>query len=513
MEALSSKKTFLPSYWKFIWNTPENRNLLWFAAGASGFLFIIFKVFYPYPDFFSDSYSYIYAAYTNLNINIWPIGYSKFLSLFHRVTYSDTALIAFQYFTLQLSALHFLFTICYFFKLSEWTRNVIAVFLFINPLTLYLCNTINSDALFATLSLLWLSELIWIVYCPMFYQLLTQSLLLFLCFTIRNNAYYYPLVSAVALIISSQSKIRKIIGIVLPSLMIISFILFTREAAFKLTGTRQFSLFTGWQLANNALYIYDKVDVDSDIFSSREAKEINTTSERYFSGIRNHEGYRDFVESYVGNLYIREPKAPLKQYYAKHYFPKTTLEVVSAWAQVSVVFESFGKPIILSHPISYIQYFVLPNIKHYLLPPLSHIGLYNYGTNEIDPIAKLWFHYPTNKIHSISAEFQGNLLIIYKFFFFFVNLYFLFNLTFLIYKTKFNLKEFLSKKELPLVIFFLILNFGFSISTTVNILRYQYISMIILVSFTMVLNEYLSQYENDHSLYSRKRLEKKKVHA
>src|ERR1700761_9378405 len=43
--------------------------------------FFIFKLCYPFPDFFSDSYSYIYAAEHHLDVNIWPIGYSWFLSL------------------------------------------------------------------------------------------------------------------------------------------------------------------------------------------------------------------------------------------------------------------------------------------------------------------------------------------------------------------------------------------------------------------------------------------------
>src|ERR1700722_13718080 len=58
---------------------------------------IIFKLCYPYPDFFSDSYSYIYAAAFHMNVNIWPIGYSRFLALFHLLTSSPSALVSFQY--------------------------------------------------------------------------------------------------------------------------------------------------------------------------------------------------------------------------------------------------------------------------------------------------------------------------------------------------------------------------------------------------------------------------------
>ena len=84
--------------------------------------FIVFKIGYPYPDFFSDSYSYISVADANAGIGIWPIGYSKFLALLHAVTPSDTALVAIQYFMLQGAALYFFFTADRFHGLGRAAR-------------------------------------------------------------------------------------------------------------------------------------------------------------------------------------------------------------------------------------------------------------------------------------------------------------------------------------------------------------------------------------------------------
>lgn len=47
----------------------------------SFFIWIIFKLFYPYPFITIDSYYYIAAAYQNANAGSWPIGYSKFIQL------------------------------------------------------------------------------------------------------------------------------------------------------------------------------------------------------------------------------------------------------------------------------------------------------------------------------------------------------------------------------------------------------------------------------------------------
>lgn len=478
------------SFLDYILKDATTRKYLLIALGLSIAQFVVFKLMYPFADFFSDSYSYIWAAYQHAEISIWPIGYSKFLSLFHTLTHSDTALVAFQYFFMQFSALYFFFSIQYYFKTSPWSRKILFAFLFINPLSFYLCNTINSDAIFAALSILWLTELLWILRRPRIYQLLTQAVLLFLCFTIRNNAYYYPLISIFAFILSDWNWKIKLTGIVLPFLFIIPFIIQTQNAAYKLTGTRQFSLFTGWQLANNALYIYDQIEVDSTELPTPEAKEINRLSIHFFKTV-NPKGYRSFIESFVGNFFIKYSTAPLKIYYSQHFTPNGQIELNRDWGKASADFEPFGKYIILHHPIAYARYFMWPNTWHYFFPPLSHLGLYNYGENKIQKIAQTWFDYPKAEVRSISPILQGEILIIYVAFFMLFNLYFLWQLGRLLLKI--YMDSFPAR--LPafwMITAFLLCNFGFTIFSTVNILRYQVVPMILLISFGGLINDLIA---------------------
>ena len=57
----------------------ENKIYSLLMLGMILLQFIVFKLLYPFPDFFSDSYSYMEAAALHMDVNIWPIGYSKFL--------------------------------------------------------------------------------------------------------------------------------------------------------------------------------------------------------------------------------------------------------------------------------------------------------------------------------------------------------------------------------------------------------------------------------------------------
>src|SRR5262249_27973686 len=157
----------------------------------------------------------------------------------------------------------FAFSLWYFFPVKAWVQRSIFVFIIFSPLNLYLANTVASDTIFGALTLLWLAELFHILFRPRLHHLAFEAILLFFCFTLRNTTYYYPLVAALAIILSKQVIWKKILGITFPFLFLVPYILFTENAAYKLTGTRTFSLLTGWQLANNALYFYNKVQVDS----------------------------------------------------------------------------------------------------------------------------------------------------------------------------------------------------------------------------------------------------------
>src|SRR5579864_897751 len=134
----------LSPFYRSVWNKTSNRRDLFLGSGLSLASFIIFRILYPYPDFFSDSYSYLFAAKHGMDVSIWPIGYSKFLLILHFISSSNIVVVALQYFLIQAAGLYLYFTILYFFSTSLWTRRLLFIFLFVNPLTLYLANTINS---------------------------------------------------------------------------------------------------------------------------------------------------------------------------------------------------------------------------------------------------------------------------------------------------------------------------------------------------------------------------------
>jgi hypothetical protein len=463
-----------PNFFKRLWQVKSYRRYLLWAMGLSIGLLIIFKFFYPYPDFNSDSYSYIYGAEQNLDINIWPIGYSKFLLIIHSVSHSDIVLIAIQYLLLEISAIYFFFTFLTFCNPSKTIERILFLFLFSNPLLLSLSNLIGGDGLFAALSLVWLALLIRMLNSPKWYYLVIQAGLLFLCFTVRNTAYYYPFVATVAFMLSRQSFWRKAVGIVAPFFLIIPFIVHTKKAAYKATGTRQFSLFTGWQLANNALYGYDYMHFDTTRLPTPESKEIDALSREFFRHVPAD--IHQIFTGYTGNYFIKQPNAPLKVYLERHYQITDEVSLIRAWGNASAIYSSYGAWLIQNNPWAFFKGFILLNIRNYFYPPLSNFHAYNLGIDHVWTIAQDWFDWKTPEVRSVSKETQSYLFFVFPVCFLFLNIYFLGACSLLLLRWRLKIRE-ASSRLLLLSSCFLVFNCAFTVVAAMNILRYQIVPM------------------------------------
>ncbi|HEY4061120.1 MAG TPA: hypothetical protein VGM30_04430 [Puia sp.] len=483
-EVTNSETHTEQSFISWIIKEKHNFKFLWIVVIATLAQFTLFKFLYPFADFFGDSYSYIYAAYANLDINIWPIGYSKFLRAFHGITYSDTALIAFQYFFLEAASLYFFFTVTYFFRPARNTSWFLFSFLFFNPLYLYMSNYVNSDPLFAALSLAWFTELIWIVRRPRIYRIFSQAILLFLAFTVRHNAMYYPFVSAIAFMLSSQQAWRKWTGVLSGLVLIIPFVLHERNAAYKMYGFHQFSPMSGWVLANNALYMYGHLKVDSSELPSVETRELDRLSKQFYRKVIPE--FDVYLSNYSATFFMRQPDAPLKEYFGKHYNASDRYTSIVAWGRASAVFNAYGIWLIKHYPIEFARYFIWLNIKKYFLPPLEKMEVYNMGEKKIDLIAKFWFHYKSDRINSVSINLQGIVLFIFPVIFMLMNIYLLAKVVYgaLLRQNRQTNQEFY--RFLSFVMSFLFINFIFSISVSIVVFRYQFVPMIICLCATLL---------------------------
>jgi hypothetical protein len=445
--------------------------------------FIAFKILYPFPDFLPDSYNYIDTASQHLVANVWPVGYGKFLWVIHFINSSDTLLVGIQFFLLGGALLYFFYSILHIFHPDQLARNILFTFLFVNPLFLYLSNFILPDALFAALSIIFLTLFFRMFHRPTPSQVIIQGLIIGFAFTIRYTAVYYPLISLVGLLLSKQTNFRKVGGAILGVSLMIPFALYTIQKTKEATGKAQFSILGEWQMANNALYMYEHIRVDSTKLP-KEVRALDRVTKQFFTDIPPVQ--RDLT-SFAGAFFLIAPYAPLKQYLNHQYNDEELPTQFQAWGKIAPLYADYGKALIGQYPIAFLKYFLAPNIKNYFLPPLEKFETYNFMTNNVPTTVQDWFDYIAPDIAVVSATFQGRLFYPYRLFFLILNVYFWGSVTWFLFKDRSKKLKPDFRKATILTSCFLLLHFGFSIVASPLVLRFQVFPMIVIFTLCLFL--------------------------
>jgi hypothetical protein len=376
----------------------ENKRLFWVSVVAIIASFGWLKFNYPYPNFMPpDSYSYLNAAFKNEFINQWPIGYSKFLRLVSVFSRSHLFLVVLQYLLLMSSVLYLLFTIRYLLAPGKWLfRGLVAVSV-VNPLLPHIGNFVSSDCLFATISLVWFTQLLWIIAQPHLRLLLSHALILLLAFAVRFSALWYPFISIAIIVFTSYiPKRTKWISIGAIVTILLIFIGNTQHEYYKRTGTTQFSAFGGWQMAANALYAYayaKPVDIGK---VPGPYQGLHAIVNQHMDSLRK---LTIWPYEKIGVYYLWDPKSPLITY-AKQQGQKDSIKkkYFVAWAAQGPLYGDYGRWLIQEYPGLFLKHFAWPNLVLYYKPPPNFMSMYNLGGTTVDSVIVNWFNWKNNQL-------------------------------------------------------------------------------------------------------------------
>jgi hypothetical protein len=449
--------------------------------------FLVFKYLYPYPNFMQDSYNYLRSAYTNADANMWPVGYAKLIRFTGFFSHSDTLLVFVQYLFYYCCALYFFFTLLDLTPSGKWAKALIFAFLFLNPAILYLSNYITSDVYFIGISLVWISQLFRLIYKPGVFLLLTHLLVLLLAFTVRYHALIYPVISITVIVfcgVSVRAKLGSIIAIIA---LISGFILYTTGQTGKEMGTRQFSAFSGWQMASNAVYAYAHMPVRPAITVPEEFAPVHQRVTAYLDSLQ-HIPMDLRPDKPLMAFYLWDPGSPLQPVPGAVNIADNKLHL-QQMAAVSPLYNRYGKYLINQYPLQYIRYYILPNMLQYANPPAENMSVYNDGTDTIWPIAQTWFRYKTNKVYTVTNTHEMRLFEYYPAFMVFIIILFtgVWIAYLLIGGRKFTAPPF--RNAFRITTFYWIVHVGFSVLASPVVLRYQLFNMILGVTFSVLLTD------------------------
>jgi hypothetical protein len=381
----------------------ENKRLCWFSVVAIVVSFGWLKFMYPYPNFMPpDSYSYLDAAYNNDFINQWPTGYSKFLRLVSVFSRSHLLLVIWQYLLLMTSVLYLLFTIRYLLAPGKWLFRVLLAVSILNPLLPHIANFVSSDCLFAALSLVWFTQLLWIIALPRLRLLLFHAVILLLAFTVRFSAIWYPFISITIIALTGYiPKRTKWWGISAIVTLLLIFIGSTQYEYYKKTGTIQYSAFGGWQLAANALYAYTYARPVDPATVPYKFHDLHTVVNHHIDSLRKlgHLPYQD-----IGVYYLWDLKSPLVTFGKTQWKDKPATPYFTKWAYMAPLYGKYGRWLIQEHPGLFLKHFVWPNLIRYYKPPPNFMDMYNLGSRNVDSSAMTWFNWKNTLLPSRRAD-------------------------------------------------------------------------------------------------------------
>lgn len=463
-------------FFHFIW-TKENKKFLWIALIVSVIYFIVLRLLYPIPSYFADSFTYVGAAKNNQPISFRPVGYSRLLLLFKLFSTSDIALIAGQYFSNILVNLFLFFTFLYFFEFRKVYKVILFLLLIVNPFYLFYSNYVSPDSFFCCFTVLWFTLLIWTLHKPSWWFTIAQLVILALLFNLRYNAVILPVVMTLALLLSKKPLWKKVISIGTSYLLIIVLVFIVTRITKNYVGTKTFSAFSGWQMANNAVHILRYEDVDTSTMEDKEAKQIIVRTKEFFDTTK------DFIPATASAWYLWHPNSPLKKYMSNYAGKKKTYFLT--WNALGPVYNDFGKAIIIKKPFSYVQYFIIPNTKEYFYPKLEIYDTYFEDVDTIAPIARNFYKYKTKKTSAHRPALYAVVFQPWRYLFPLINVLFITLGLLYIRKRKYKEHPQLFNNTLLCFTAFYLINFFFIVSLAPSVLRYHI--FIVTLSFPMLL--------------------------
>lgn len=483
-----------PTFKQFLFHNRRNRTILYLAAAAIIIQFSIFKYLYPFASYIhGDSFSYLGAAHNNLTINTYLIGYSKFLRVFNTFAKPDYILVGFQYLFIQCSVLFLLFSIFYFCKPLKVIQNTLLCFMVFNPLFLHLGNMVSSDGFFLALSCTWFALLLWIINRPSNKIIAWQAVVLLIAFTVRYNAMIYPFIAGIAFWLSGLPWKKKLAGVGFGLAACGLFVGFTMLQYKKLTGYWQYSPFSGWQFANNAMYTYRDVDSADRKPVPEKFRALDNSIRDFYYKTKNKAKYPSELAE-ASTFYMWSPSMPLMQYRDSLFKKKkdSTASELKKWASMGPFYKAYGLYIIKKYPWHFLAHFVWPNSRKYYAPPVEFLEEYNTGNQHVSLQAARWFGYKNQKVKVRMGDQKVWILDFYPILSGIINVLMLFGLLYYVLLKGWQYNSIFNKTIILAGALWLI-NAGFTIFASSAALRFQSFPIILSTTFALLLVDWMAQ--------------------
>ncbi len=352
--------------------------------------YLLFAYFYPWPVSTIDTPNYVWCAITGEIGAYRPFGYSAFIKLTGLISHSWSAFTYIQFLFHLCSLILFIYTVKYFFRPTLKGSFLILAILCVGSESLvYLCFWLMSDSLFISITLLWLTSLIWLVNYKKSFLVIVTLVLAFILMKLRYTGMVFPFVTIISVFMLNRGATWYIALLSLFTLFIVYLQGVSGNKRF--VGVDTFSGFTGWAKANNATCVLPYVDIDTTKFSDETVLRIHQICKAYPDSFFK----MDYVRKTAFMWYKEFPgKVILMEYY---YNNQQQIPYVKCWSIMGTKMNKYANEIIREHPFEFARRFVIWNLGE-LLFPMNNFD--KYPTTAPDQFTKEWFKISEPTMHA-----------------------------------------------------------------------------------------------------------------
>ena len=354
-------------YWQFLVSKKQwaDWGLIFISTLVGCF---VIKYYYPWPALVHDSYDYLSMAQANKFFSLRPFGYSLFLRGVGAFSRSAGAILVAQALVYVLCiGLLLLAVKKYWPPLRLWLFRIVEVVAVLSPSSMYLLNSVLSDALFCCLvfvmiamALVWIKEQSWLA-------LGIYLLGFFAALFVRHSAEFFP-AAFIPVFLAQGKPLKRVISSVLTLAVLLTFCLQMRSLMYESTGYRQVSTgFEGWQLANNAIHVLPHVpELSEDELPENE--ESAFIHQFLYYNYRPYITWRTGGSKYVSADFMWDPNGPLRQT-LKYCTESYQLPPTKVWVDLGThSLKDYGIWLMRKYPKEFFRYYLWPNIKSAFYP-------------------------------------------------------------------------------------------------------------------------------------------------
>ncbi len=385
-----NEKNFL----SFLLENPQKKQLIILSA-AYLLISIIISKLYPYPFTTADTGNYVFCAQNNTYGGYRPMGYSSFIRFFHNLSGSVHFVFIWQSILNYFAAITLLFTIQYFFKLKNAVFYLIAFVIILHPDILHNTNTLLSDSLFNSLTLIWITTGIWMIMRQSLIATVVHLIVLYFVINVRYIGLFYPVMTAFIFILDYKKwKFLSAIALV-PLIILFSTMQSVKHKTSELFGVDTFSGFSGWAAANNAVAIIPHIDLDANQIPDKKIAAL-------------HKLVTSFDDTCYSWYHIKDtdfmwdklfPGKALMNYNLQ----QMRVPYVNGWIYTGTEWKEYGTYLRNKYPLQFFRYFMVPNMG-------GVFQVFPYGAENTyvpDNTSKVYFNVPVEKYENKYELFNG----------------------------------------------------------------------------------------------------------